>query len=69
LNLNTNNSERYIGQILTPSFKKLNNDGKEHGFFQEGGATIHTANNSIAALQNTFWGQNNHSSFVACSFT
>jgi len=54
LNLNTNNTERYIGQILTPSFKKLNNDGKENGFFQEGGATIHTANNSIAILQNTF---------------
>jgi hypothetical protein len=68
LNLNTNNSERYSGQLLTPSFKKLSNDGKECGFFEEGGATINTANNS-AALQSTFWGQNNHSFFEACSFT
>ena len=50
----TINSERYIAQILRPFFSELTEEEKTFGFFQQDGATAHTANDSMNVLQSVF---------------
>jgi hypothetical protein len=44
------------GQILTPFYEHLSHEEKEYRFFQQGSGTVHTANNLVAALHNSFEG-------------
>jgi hypothetical protein len=50
----TVNSNQYVQNILGPSFKQLNDDKRQYGYFQQDSATAHTANNSMRALQEVF---------------
>lgn len=50
----TINSERYIQQILEPFFLELSPNEKFHGYFQQDGATAHTANATINRITEVF---------------
>jgi hypothetical protein len=49
----TINSERYVRLILTPFFSQLT-DEKSYGYFMKDNITVHTANNSMVALDEVF---------------
>ena len=51
---NTINSQRYISDILQPFFQHLTAYEKQNGWFQQDGATAHTARASMQALQEVF---------------
>lgn len=50
----TINSERYCSVILQPFIAQLSDQEQQIGYFQQDGATAHTANNSMRFLQNVF---------------
>ena len=47
-------SERYIHNILEPFFDQLTEQEKQQGWFQQDGATAHTARVSMAAVGEVF---------------
>ena len=51
---NTNTSKRYIYNILEPFFDQLTEQEKQQGWFQQDGATAHTARVSMAAVSEVF---------------
>lgn len=50
----TINAERYRNNILQPFIEQLHDDELEHGYFQQDGATAHTAAETITFLQQYF---------------
>ena len=50
----TVNSERYCSVILQPFIAQLSDQERQIGYFQQDGATAHTANNTMRCLQNVF---------------
>jgi hypothetical protein len=50
----TINSERYVRLILSPFFDQLTDEEKSYGHFMQDNATVHTANNSMVALDEVF---------------
>lgn len=50
----TINAQRYRTLILEPFLAQLNDNEIQFGYFQQDGATAHTANNTIEFLEGTF---------------
>ena len=50
----TISSDRYCELIITPFLEQLQRIEKRHGYFQQDGATAHTANNSMSLLRGVF---------------
>ena len=65
--MDTINSKMYIEQILATFCENFSIQEREYGFFQQGGAALKTACNSMTVLQNISWDRI-ILFFVACSF-
>ena len=50
----TVNSQRYIEDIITPFTEKLTDYEWQYAYFQQDGATAHTANASLKAVHDVF---------------